>query len=460
MIGDDKIRHIIGVDNRFFAADVADTGEARAALQLLAKLREALWRADGIHFHAAVRKIAHVAHDLQTLSGVLGKIPVTDTLNGSGYKKALGLSRRAHKPENCSRPPVQHRKTIGIQSGNPGNKNEICCKLGNLSNVAKLPLRYRPASKPMMNLALTIFRSFAAMGRRRLPHLALALLIISAPAAAQESAPAPLNPPPEHSVRRMGTTPEPEAPPPVPPEEIIRKFSQKEEEFQSVRPTYGYKKTVRIDEFDHEGRLAGQFLMVTEVMRAANGQLVNKVLEKPQSTLHLFNLEPEDAKELDRVPPFPLTTSQLSHYELKYLGTEQVDEVLCYIFQVKPKIVDRARGYFDGIAWVDTKELEVVKTFGKWVNELGDVHVANMPFTTYETYRENVDGKYWFPNYQRSDDTLHLKDTDVPVRLTIKWTDFKPLAPASAAAPPTNPAPVANPGAPPPAQPASPKPQS
>jgi hypothetical protein len=81
-----------------------------------------------------------------------------------------------------------------------------------------------------------------------------------------------------------------------------------------------------------------------------------------------------------------------------------------------------------------------VKTYGKWVNELGDVKIANMPFTTFETYRENVDGKYWFPNYQRSDETVHLKDGDFPVRLVIKWSEFKVLPAASAAATGTAPA--------------------
>ncbi len=39
-------------------------------------------------------------------------------------------------------------------------------------------------------------------------------------------------------------------------------------------------------------------------------------------------------------------------------------------------------------------------------------------------------GKYWFPNYERSDETVHVKEGDFPVRLVIKWTDFKPLAAA------------------------------
>jgi hypothetical protein len=69
----------------------------------------------------------------------------------------------------------------------------------------------------------------------------------------------------------------------------------------------------------------------------------------------------------------------------------------------------------------------VVKTYGKWVTDQGDTRgIAQLPFSLFETYRENVDGKYWFPNYLRSDDTLHTKEGDIPVRLIIKWTDFKP----------------------------------
>lgn len=250
-------------------------------------------------------------------------------------------------------------------------------------------------------------------------------------ARAQESPQAPLTPPPEHDVRRMSTTPDPPAPPSLPPEEIIRKFSQKEDQFLSARPAYGYRKSIRIDEFGEDGKPVGQFLLVTEVTRAANGQIISKAVEKPQSTLHNFTLETEDVKELDRIPAFPLTSSQLPKYDLKYIGEEQVDELDCYIFQVKPKTLERAKAYFDGIVWVDTKYLEVVKTYGKWINELGDVHTALLPFTIFETYRENVDGKYWFPSYMRSDETLHLKEASVPLRLVIKWTDFKPLPPAA-----------------------------
>jgi hypothetical protein len=278
------------------------------------------------------------------------------------------------------------------------------------------------------------------------------LVFVGAPggwnANAQDAPSAPLAPPPEHDVRRLGTEPEAPAPPSLPPEEIIRRFSAKEDQFLAARPNYGSRKTIRIDEFGEDGKPAGQFLMVTETTRAANGQVISKVVQKPQSTLHYFNLETEDVKELDRIPAFPLTSSQLAKYDLKYIGGEQVDEIDCYIFKVKPKVLDRTHAYLDGLVWVDTKYLEVVKTYGRWVNELGDVRSATLPFTLFETYRENVDGKYWFPNYERSDDTLHLKDVSVPVRLVIKWTEFKVL-PATGAAPAAAPTSPATPQSPP-----------
>jgi hypothetical protein len=254
---------------------------------------------------------------------------------------------------------------------------------------------------------------------------------------AQEGPQGPLTPPPEHRVaRRIGTEPEPEAPPALPPDEIIRRFSQKEDEYLIARTRYTSRKSIHLEEFGPDGKLSGEFLRVTETAPGPDGRPIVKTIEKPQSTLQHAFLTPEDIEALDRVPAFPLTTSQLPKYNVKYIGKEQVDEIDCYIFQVKPKMLERTRGLFDGVIWVDAKYLEVVKTYGKWVTEQGNAPILpQYPFALFETYRENVDGKYWFPNYSRSDDTLHLKDQDLSVRLVIKWSDFKPPSAASTALP-------------------------
>jgi len=267
-----------------------------------------------------------------------------------------------------------------------------------------------------------------------------AVFLSCGPALAQQAQSGPLTPPPEHNVHRVGTEPVPAAPPALPPEEIIRRFSQKEDEYLVARAGYTYKKTVRLEEFGPDGKPSGQMLLVSEAVRGDDGKLHEKTVQKPESTLQYLQMGPEDFQQLARMPAYALTTAQLPKYDLKYLGKEAVDEVDCYIFQVKPRAVERMHYFFDGIVWVDAQYLEVVKTYGKWVNDLGDARTPTMPFTIFETYRENVDGKYWLPDYMRSDSTLNLKDLNVNVRLVVKWTDFKPAsaapAPATPAAPP------------------------
>jgi hypothetical protein len=273
------------------------------------------------------------------------------------------------------------------------------------------------------------------------------LSILSPKLNAQDNGPGPLEPPPEHKkvTRVVGGITLPEAPPTLPPTEIIKAVTQREDSFAAARPQYAYRRTIRIQEFGLDGKPSGEYLSTYDAVRTADGKIYERALTAPESTLQALQFEPDDIQALLRMPAFPVTTSQLSKYNVQYLNTETVDEVDCYIFQVSPKTLERQHPLFDGVIWVDQKYLEVVKTYGKWVTDLGEFHPPTLPFTTFETYRENVDGKYWLPDYSRADGMLKLKDRDVPIRVTIKWTNFKPFpaapAPATSTAPATPPKP-------------------
>jgi hypothetical protein len=260
---------------------------------------------------------------------------------------------------------------------------------------------------------------------------ALISLLLPAMACAQEQAPGAMAPPPEHEVHRVLGVAQPEAPPALPPAQIIKGFSQKEDEYQNARPSYSYTKSIRIQEFGPDGAPTGEYTATYEAARTSDGRIYEKAITPPKSTLQYLQFEPDDAQQIFRTPVYALTVGQVPKYALQYLGTEKVDEVDCYIFQVSPKTLERQHPYFDGIVWVDQKYLEVVKTYGKWITDLGEVHPSTLPFTMFETYRENVDGKYWFPNYSRADDVAKLKDRTVPIRVTVKWTNFKPFPTSS-----------------------------
>jgi hypothetical protein len=63
----------------------------------------------------------------------------------------------------------------------------------------------------------------------------------------------------------------------------------------------------------------------------------------------------------------------------------------------------------------------IVKSKGKGIPEYKD-----NKFPVVETWRENVDGKYWFPSYASSDDELVFDDGNtLKIRLRVKYNDYK-----------------------------------
>ena len=206
------------------------------------------------------------------------------------------------------------------------------------------------------------------------------------------------------------------------PEEIIRKFAAKEADFAKARENYTYRQTVKIQELTPGGAVQGQHEMVSDIIFSTEGKRTEKVVRAPVSTLHLL-LDPGDEQDLRNVQPFVLTTSQIPEYDIRYLGRQKVDEVPCYQFAVKPKKMEKGKRYFEGEIWVDDRDYQIVKTYGKGVGLMKKG--ADNQYPRFETYREQIDGKYWFPTYTRADDVLHFKDMDQRLKMTVKYEDYK-----------------------------------
>ena len=88
---------------------------------------------------------------------------------------------------------------------------------------------------------------------------------------------------------------------------------------------------------------------------------------RPVISLRQISLSPEDEQDLRNVQPFVLTTPEIPDYDINYLGREKVDEIGCYVFSVKPKKMVPGKRYFEGEIWVDDRDLQIVKTYGKGV---------------------------------------------------------------------------------------------
>jgi hypothetical protein len=269
---------------------------------------------------------------------------------------------------------------------------------------------------------------------------ALALLLAAVPISLRAQAAGPMQPP---ESTKFPTPPPPAKPEPptLPPDEIIRRFAAKEDEMVRAIKGYTFQKDLRVQEIGPDSKSTGQLEIVTQLRIAPDGKMFEKPVSRQPSTLHYLDLQRGDSDLLAPTPFFPLTTAMLPKYEITYGGKQPLDELTTYFFTIKPRAVERAHAYFSGVVWVDVQDLVIVKTMGKWVTELGDVTASDLPFTVFETYRQQVGKYFWFPSYARSDESFQSGNVSVPIRVIVKWTDFTPAE----GAPVTDSPPIAKP---------------
>lgn len=215
------------------------------------------------------------------------------------------------------------------------------------------------------------------------------------------------------------------APDPTPAqiEEIINKFAAKEAEFRQARGNYTYRQTARVQELDEGGGLVGRWEEISDIIFTPEGKRSEKVVRAPVSTLRNLQLDPGDIQDLRDVQPFVLTTEELPKYFVRYIGRETLDEVPCFVFSVKPKKLEPGQRYFQGQVWVDDRDLQIVKTYGRGVGLLKKG--ADNQYPKFETYREQIDGKYWFPTYTIANDTLQFQSGPQRIKMTVKYEDYK-----------------------------------
>jgi hypothetical protein len=204
---------------------------------------------------------------------------------------------------------------------------------------------------------------------------------------------------------------------------IISKFAAKESEFARARGNYTYRQSARIQELDEGGSPHGRYEIISDIVFTPEGKRTERVVRAPVSTLQNILLTPEDEQDLRDVQPWVCTTQDLPQYNVRYLGREQLDEVGTYAFAIKPKKLEPGKRYFEGIAWVDDKDLQIVKTYGRAIGLIK--HKEDNQFPKFETYREQIDGKYWFPTYTIANSALHFQTGDQRIRETVKYEDYK-----------------------------------
>jgi hypothetical protein len=153
-----------------------------------------------------------------------------------------------------------------------------------------------------------------------------------------------------------------------------------------------------------------------------------RISTAPQSSLEQggLSMDQGDFEDIRHRMPFVLTEGDLPEYNILYVGQQQEDELHCYVFDIAPKQIQGKKRYFQGRIWVDSNDFQIVKTYGKSVPEIHPKHGDDEHlYPKFTTWRQQIDGQYWFPVYTRADDELHFKLQDIHLREIIKYEDYK-----------------------------------
>ena len=225
---------------------------------------------------------------------------------------------------------------------------------------------------------------------------------------------------------------DPAQPTGITPAEIIQKFAAKEAIFKAARDLYGYSLDVRVRTLDNYGHVTGEYHQISEITRNHEGKPVEKTTFAPESNLRGLSLTEDDLDDFRNRLPFMLTPEELPRFSVSYAGRQRVDELNTYVFNVSPQNPKKDKKLFDGRVWVDDQDLMIVKSCGKPRQDENanskkkNAIVSLTPL--YVTYREQIDGKYWFPTYSHADEFLHFPRSLVHVSEVVKYTDYKLVA--------------------------------
>ncbi len=206
-------------------------------------------------------------------------------------------------------------------------------------------------------------------------------------------------------------------------ERIIRAFTSKETQFRQALNEYAFKRDALLQSIGMGGQVTGEYHRVSQFTFDDRGTRFEKISFFPMPSFQ--GVTQEDLEDLGGIGPFALEPAQIDKYNIRYVGRDKIDELSLYVFDVTPKVIPNPKKpkdrLFSGRVWVDDQELQIVKTKGKGVPE---TKINKFPIV--ETYREQIDGRFWFPTYSYADEELVFDNGDVlHIRMKVKYSDFE-----------------------------------
>lgn len=208
-------------------------------------------------------------------------------------------------------------------------------------------------------------------------------------------------------------------------QQIIQEFAAKEKLFREARDNYTYHQINKVETLGPDNEVTGVYEQEWDILYDDAGHRIERVTYAPVATLKDIMITEQDIDAMRNIQPFVLSTDDLPEYDVQYMGHVKVDQITAYVFSIRPREIKKGKQYFKGTVWVDDRDLQIVKSEGKQVPDVLRTKNGQNLFPRFTTWREQIDGKFWFPTFTLADDTLYFDSGPVHIKEIIRYTNYK-----------------------------------
>ncbi len=207
------------------------------------------------------------------------------------------------------------------------------------------------------------------------------------------------------------------------PRDLARRVARKETLIRELRDQYTFRQDFRFEEIAPNGRRAGLYREVRDVIFSQSGERSEVLVSPPVNALTRIRLTEEDFHDVREIQNFLFTEDVLWLYRIRSRGADRIDSEDCWVLDVSPRNELEGMRFFEGLLWVSKRDEEIVRASGKAVPEIRAAKSENL-FPHFTTQREKIDG-HWMPAITYADDELPFRSGRQRVRLTVAFTNYK-----------------------------------
>jgi len=181
---------------------------------------------------------------------------------------------------------------------------------------------------------------------------------------------------------------------------------------------HGYAVDIKVETLKGD-TVDGVFHRTAVVDFDASGARRETVAPDATNTLGRLKLSDKDISQLGDPMSFALTSDSFADRDIVYSGRQKYGEYNLALFDALPRSDKSTEHAFAGRTWVRGVNSSIVKTCGRDA----DYPIGNMRF---EVLRAQAADENYYPVTIRADEEIPIDGVPVHIRLTVKYSDYKP----------------------------------